>query len=38
MTASAKGQLKGVIGRVGDLGWIPKEYDIAVTTSGNGLG
>lgn len=28
-----KGQLKGVIGKVGDLAWIDPKYDIAITSS-----
>lgn len=31
--ASKAGQLKGVYGRLGDLGTIPKKYDIAVSTA-----
>ena len=33
MDANAKGQLPGVIGRMGDLGVIPPLFDVAVTTS-----
>lgn len=31
------GKLKGVIGRLGDLGWIDKKYDVAISTCGQGL-
>jgi structural maintenance of chromosome 4 len=36
LDAAARGQLPGVIGRIGDLGWIPPKYDVAATTSGLG--
>ena len=31
-----KGQLTGVFGRLGDLGWVPKEYDVAMSTAAFG--
>jgi structural maintenance of chromosome 4 len=33
MEAKAKGQIDGIYGRLGDLGAIPKEYDVAVSTA-----
>lgn len=36
MDASVKGLLAGVIGRIGDLGWVAKEYDVAMSTAGFG--
>ncbi|EUB57814.1 Structural maintenance of chromosomes protein 4 [Echinococcus granulosus] len=32
-TAAQEGKLKGIIGRLGDLGVIPQKYDIAISTS-----
>ena len=33
LDASKKGVLKGIIGRLGDLGAIDEKYDVAVTTA-----
>ena len=33
MTAKSKGKIKGVLGRLGDLGAIDKKYDVAVSTA-----
>ena len=33
MAAKAKGKIKGVLGRLGDLGAIDKKYDVAVSTA-----
>ena len=33
MGAKAKGKIKGVLGRLGDLGAIDKKYDVAVSTA-----
>jgi len=37
LDAQAAGELKGVLGRLGDLGAIDKKYDIAVSTACGGL-
>ena len=33
MTAKSRGKIKGVLGRLGDLGAIDKKYDVAVSTA-----
>ena len=32
-TAMQEGKLKGILGRLGDLGVIPQKYDVAISTS-----
>jgi len=35
--AQRQGKIKGVLGRLGDLGTIEKQYDIAISTACTGL-